>query len=108
MTIEKIINYLEKHGRIDSESVGYNRPDDGCDAFTFSMEEFNNLVVKIWADAGGFDEEEKYLFEDCIFRTFIVPFSFNGKEYFMIEMSGQGTIEILLTEAVRKTEATLS
>jgi len=92
--MKAIIDYLEACGSISSDSVAYNLPDKGCPPFTFTRKEFDAYVKQICKDAGDLDQ---WFIEEAYFPTSVIPFHFEGKEYRLVIMSGQGTIDTLCT-----------
>lgn len=96
--MKKIIDYLDLVGVIHDEGVAYNIPNEGQPPFPFTLAEFDAALELIWKNAGGWDASDKYQVKDAYFETYYVPFEFEGKNYWMHLMSGQGTAWFLLTE----------
>jgi hypothetical protein len=92
--MDKILDYLDAHGCICDNSVAYKTKD-----FPFTWEEFQLFTEEIWQEAGGWDRSDEYWQEEEYFETYYVPFTKNGKNYFLDIMYGQGSAWSLWTEA---------
>ncbi len=92
--MKKIIDYLELTGMICDNSLNYNIPLNGHPPFTFTREEFNRFTDHILKEAGG--EKDEYQIQS-FFPTYIIPFSFDEKEYRLVIMYGQGSAWTLCT-----------
>jgi hypothetical protein len=90
-----IIDYLDLNGCIDDESVSYNVPGP----YPFTLEEFHEFTDKVWNDAGGWDASDKYQVEGAYFETYYIPFEYEGKQYVLNVMYGQGAAWTLYTKA---------
>jgi len=93
--MDKIIEFLDKEGSIDDDSVAYNTGGP----YPFTLEEFRVFTDKLWADAGGWDASDKYQVEGAYFETYHIPFENNGKKYVLNVMYGQGSAWTVFTEA---------
>jgi len=87
--MKKIIDCLETYGCIHEEDVWYASL-KGSDPYPFTCEEFNEYTQKIWNENGGWENSLKYFDPKVYFETYVVPFFFDGKEYRMVVMCGQG------------------
>lgn len=93
--MKTIMDFLDKQGAIDDSAVAYNY--DG--PYPFTLQEFREFTDKVWADAGGWDESGQYFVEGALFETYHVPFQYEGKEYILNVMYGQGSAWTVFTKA---------
>jgi hypothetical protein len=82
--MKEIIDYLDKEGSIDDDSVMYATLDKERNTgllypFPFSLDDFRTFTEKIWTEAGGWDASDKYQVEGAYFETHII-FLLNTKE----------------------------
>lgn len=102
--MKSIIDFLDKEGSIDDDSVMYATLDKDRNTglvypFPFTLEEFRLFTEKIWTDVGGWDASEQYHVPEAYFETYHIPFEYDGKKYVLNIMYGQGSAWTLFTEA---------
>lgn len=93
---DKVFPYVDEHESLDDEYMAYNIEKK---EYPFTLDDFRDLTTYIWDKAGGFDNSDKYAVEGAYFETYHVPYEYNGKNYVLNIMFGQGSAWTLMTES---------
>lgn len=95
---------MDKEGSVDDDSVMYATLDQDRNTglvypYPFTLQELREYQDKLWKDAGGWDNCDKYAVDGSYFETYHIPFEDDGKQYVLNVMYGQGAAWTIFTKA---------
>jgi hypothetical protein len=92
--MKKIIDELKIRGSLDDEEIAYSKPGD----FPFTLDEFREFEESVHPGSTPMPyEPSEYRVKGAYFETYVYPFEYEGEQFYMQEMFGQGSMLTMFT-----------